>query len=465
MQNLFPFKPALAIATFIAMLIVPEFIPQLKNLKPLEWKAVPLVFDFVPRDLAASPGGESEYESKVSEPIRDPAHSLDSFYESLRRAETGNPGAVARILHYGDSPATADLITSDTRELLQEKFGNAGHGFHLIAKPWAWYEHRGIRVSSEGWSIDPATRPSFADGVYGLGGVSFRGTTGAYATFRIRESGHNQIELSYLAMPGGGRFNVSVNGSEAGIVDTAKAEYSPAWARFTVPGDAREVSIVVSKGNVRLFGINLEKNESGVVYHSLGLNGAYISVLARMFKEHAWASQLRHHRPDLVIINYGTNESVYKDFIERSYAREMKEVIRRVRTAVPQASILLMSPMDRGTRDVRGSIGTVPILPRLVAMQERLAAENGCAFFNTFQAMGGPGTMGRWYRTEPRLVSADFIHPLPAGARIVGGLLFRSITDGYDSYKVRRLSRHAKIAESINGQAHENHRNPSQGIE
>ena len=30
--------------------------------------------------------------------------------------------------------------------------------------------------------------------------------------------------------------------------------------------------------------------------------------------------------------------------------------------------------------------------------------------------------MGRWYAAEPRLVGADFIHPMPAGAKIVGEL-------------------------------------------
>ncbi|MBI4890897.1 MAG: hypothetical protein HY821_09760, partial [Acidobacteria bacterium] len=40
---------------------------------------------------------------------------------------------------------------------------------------------------------------------------------------------------------------------------------------------------------------------------------------------------------------------------------------------------------------------------------------------------------------EPRLVSADFIHPLPAGARIVGTLLYDALMDGYNSYKQRLL--------------------------
>ena len=40
---------------------------------------------------------------------------------------------------------------------------------------------------------------------------------------------------------------------------------------------------------------------------------------------------------------------------------------------------------------------------------------------------------------EPRLVSADFIHPMPAGARLVGTLLYNALMDGYNSYKQRLL--------------------------
>ena len=52
-----------------------------------------------------------------------------------------------------------------------------------------------------------------------------------------------------------------------------------------------------------------------------------------------------------MVINYGTNESMYADYIERYYPGELREVIERVKTAVPRASVLVMSPMDRGQRD------------------------------------------------------------------------------------------------------------------
>ena len=93
--------------------------------------------------------------------------------------------------------------------------------------------------------------------------------------------------------------------------------------------------------------------------------------------------------------------------------------------------------MDRGERDPNGKIITAPTLPRLVEIQQRVAAETGCAFFNTFQAMGGEGTMARWYESQPRLVSADFMHPLPAGARKVGVLLDQSLETAYRRYQAK----------------------------
>ena len=80
----------------------------------------------------------------------DPHHELDHFYGALLK------GGTVRILHYGDSPTTGDLITADARVMFQKQFGDAGAGFVLIAKPWAWYNHRGVDMDSPHWAIDVA---------------------------------------------------------------------------------------------------------------------------------------------------------------------------------------------------------------------------------------------------------------------------------------------------------------------
>jgi hypothetical protein len=54
--------------------------------------------------------------------------------------------------------------------------------------------------------------------------------------------------------------------------------------------------------------------------------------------------------------------------------------------------------------------------------------------------------MAAWYRAEPRLVTADFIHPMPAGAKMVADLVYGGLMKGFAAYKAKREE--LKIAES-----------------
>lgn len=433
-----PWKTLLTLACLGAMLWIPDFLPQYKDYKVLDWRSLPGVFSFTPR-LAAS-AIEDEQARMRPDPMRVAAQSatalsgnLDHFYQSLDQLEKGERQTVT-ILHYGDSPTTADMITADVRAMLQSRFGDAGHGYHLIAKPWAWYDHRGVSVESEGWQIDPANQSTVRDGLYGLGGVSFRGEAGAFSKFWLREPGPMRVEIDYL--PGGGTIALFAAGRTVGRIDTAKGD---GHASVEIPA-VRRFEIHVESGTTRLFGVFLARPQRGVSYSSLGLNGAYISLLMRMFNGAHWQGELRHTKADLVVINYGTNESVYAEFVDKAFEKELRATIARVRTALPEASILVMSPMDRGKRDSSGEISTVPALHRLVTIEQRVSADLQVGFFNTFEAMGGPGTMGRWYEAEPRLVSADFIHPMPQGAKIVGTLLYKALMSGYQKFRMQEMS-------------------------
>jgi lysophospholipase L1-like esterase len=213
-------------------------------------------------------------------------------------------------------------------------------------------------------------------------------------------------------------------------VDTAD-DKKPGFAEFALPPGTITIELTVSSGNVRLFGYRFDKERPGVQYSSLGVNGAQVQMVLRYFEPHQWTAALRHEDPALVVLNYGTNESIFPAYVENQYPDELRKVIARVREALPNASILLMGPMDRGVMDASGEITTPESLEKLIEVQKAVAAETGCAFFNTFHAMGGAGTMGRWYHAEPRLVSADFMHPLPAGAAKVGALFEEALVAGY----------------------------------
>jgi lysophospholipase L1-like esterase len=439
-----PKKTSLAIATLGALLLLLEFA---KLARPFTLSEV---LDFRPRDMpyteplmpipvVKAPVTGSR--RPIIEPnLIDPHDKLRAFYLALWRTELGAPGAVTRVLHYGDSPVTADSITADVRSLLQQHFGDAGHGFVLIAKPWAWYGHRGVEVEGKDWRIAAATQIRARDGFHGLGGVSFEGDTGASSHFKLAED-HAEMEIHFLRQPGGGVLTVEASGQKLGSVETSGPDKQPAYQSFPLNAGAREINLSVERGPVRLFGVSFERNTPGVIYNSLGLNGGQVQTVVRYFDKPQWTEELQHQHPDLVVINYGTNESIYAEYIERSYPSELRQVIASVKAAVPLASVLIMSPMDRGQRDSDSRITTVPTLPRLVEIQRQMASEMGCAFFNTFQAMGGEGTMARWYDSQPRLVSADFTHPMPAGARKVGVLLDQALESGYRQFKAREQRR------------------------
>ena len=434
-----PKKTTLTILTFAALVVLLSLVKVARPIAP------GAVVDFRPRasntmEPVARPSGPTRANpsrpASATPDLIDEHENLKAFYQALWRTESKLPGAVTRVLHYGDSPVTADSITADARALLQEHYGDAGHGFILIAKPWAWYGHRGVDILGRGWHIEAATQSHARDGLVGLGGVSFEGAIGAASQIVLQED-HARMEVEYLRQPGGGQLAIRSEGRELSEIETDDAAKQAGFQTVELPAGTRNIDLVVERGPVRLFGVSFERDDPGVIYNSLGLNGGQVQAVVRYFDKAQWSVELQHQRPDLVVLNYGTNESIYADYIEKSYPGELREVIGRVKAAVPNASVLIMSPMDRGQRDASGRITTVPSLPRLVEIQRQTAAQMGCAFFNTFQAMGGEGTMARWYESQPRLVSADFTHPLPGGARKVGVLLDQALEAGYRRYQAK----------------------------
>jgi lysophospholipase L1-like esterase len=374
-------------------------------------------------------------------PLVDPHNSLDGFFAALQRAESGELQGKIHILHYGDSPTTADLITADVRARLQERFGNAGHGFSLVAPPWAWYQHRGIRLRASGWRMVSPAMGMKGDGKYGLGGVSFEGSPGSYSQITLQDRTHTRLKVYYLNQPNGGTFEIVADGQVVAETSTAAETVGSAASTFPIPSGTQEVLLRVTSGNARVFGLEFSRNSPGVVYSSLGLNGANTTTLSRYMEAGHWGQQLRAAEPQLVVINYGTNESVYGAFVTKYLETELRHLVSLVRESVPNSAILIMSPMDRGTRNDAGEIVTPETIPDIVRIQEKVARDMKVAFFNTFEAMGGAGTMARWYQRNPRLVGADYIHPMPAGAKLVGDLLYQGLEEQYQRYKLKKIQK------------------------
>jgi lysophospholipase L1-like esterase len=430
----------LAVGTYAVAALLAHRIPPLRSFASVDAARIPQVWEMpIPEPPKPPPGPTMAEMRSARDQALAPDHlsghgqELDHFYEALYR------GRIVRVLHYGDSPTTGDLITADVRALLQKQFGDAGAGFTLLARPWAWYNHRGVGMETSGdWQIEIAGIAERKDGMYGPGGARFRGKEGSEALWTLKLTHQRSAEVAYLSTPEGGTFEFEADGAVVGNGDTKSDQTGPGFVTFSLPPGATEFKLRVTRGSPEFFGVEFRKDRAGVIYSSLGVNGAGVTLLSRSFSRAHLAAQLQHYWPDLVVLAYGTNESGFPEFVDSTWGSELELAIKRVRAAVPKASILLMSPMDRGEVKEDGQIGTIDALPRLVAIEERVAAQQGVAFFNTFEAMGGSGTMARWYAAEPRLVGADYIHPLAPGAKMIGELLYSALRDGYNEYKLRR---------------------------
>ncbi|MCZ2155239.1 MAG: GDSL-type esterase/lipase family protein, partial [Bryobacterales bacterium] len=298
-----------------------------------------------------------------------------------------------------------------------------------------------IRLRAANWEMVTPALGMKGDGKYGLGGVSFVGRKGAYSEVTLDDPNQTHLRVYFEAQPGGGDFEVAADGNSLAQTRTDSPASQSAVESYALPPGTRQVSIQVRSGEVRVFGMEFSRARPGIVYSSLGLNGANTTILSRSMDARHWAEQLREADPRLVVINYGTNESVYSSFVTQQLETELRRVIQRIREAEPDCAILVMSPMDRGVRGESGEIVTPETIPEVVRIQERVAADLKVAFFNTYEAMGGAGTMAKWYRKEPRLVGGDYIHPMPAGAKLVGDLLFEGLNEQYQRYKLMEMQK------------------------
>ena len=372
--------------------------------------------------------------------IQDYGCGMAHFYAALARTEQKQPGAITRICHFGDSPISGDLISGAARTLLQEKFGDSGHGWIFIAKPWDFYYHENVLMEGKDWKVSSPVLPGGGGGSFGLGGASF--TAGSPSAFsRIRTTKKNEgaavsrYDIFYRAQPHGGSFLAYVDKEKPREFSTQADAKGSAVVSISVEDGGHTLRLTPKgDGLVTLYGVALERNTPGVVYDTLGLLGGTVHHLT-LFHQDTWTEDLQNRKPDLVILNFGTNESNYGYLPYAEYIRNYSVVIQRIRAALPNASILIMAPMDRAVRDDDGDIVTIPSIPTLVAAQRRVARAEGVAFYNTFAAMGGMGTMARWYDDQPRLVTGDFTHPTYTGAQQLGTMLVDALLKGFTEYK------------------------------
>jgi lysophospholipase L1-like esterase len=367
--------------------------------------------------------------------------ALDGFLERLAKSDAGYAGAVTRVVHWGDSVVAADHITSAVRAKMQMRFGDAGHGFHLLAKPNASYVHKAIEFrGGEDWQRCYIINKCKSDGLYGLGGTTVWSSGGAETRFRTSDSTPNgrkasRIELWYLQEPKGGNVKVSVDDAEPVLVSTAGE--GDGWKVIDVEDGPHELKIrAAGGGKVRLYGVVIERDVPGVVWDGMAQLGAFTSRMLYFDADHI-RDQIAHRDAGLLVFMFGGNDLLLPSHRLDEYEDDFRNMLKRFRAQTKPPDCLVMSPVDHGVREGQRIVSN-PMVAKITAIQREVAFEQGCAFFDTQAAMGGDGSVARWRKSNPPRISGDLAHLTDAGQKVLGHMLYVAILQRYVEYRGRK---------------------------
>jgi lysophospholipase L1-like esterase len=361
-----------------------------------------------------------------------------NFQASLARPLALPPSQwtnVFRWLHIGDSHTGGDYLTGELRHRLQERYGDAGVGW--ITPGYVLNQRSdSVKLSNEnGWSVQRAMLQKLDPTAVPFGGQLGTGSAGAGARLTFKNPEAAQLmRVSVLQAVTGGNTALEVasdSGSNATLppplMDGRNWQMSSLlldvggerlWMR--VPGTGADARATVG-------GIAIEKLAPGVVLDAVGVNGAQIDEFLG-WSEEALNTVLSARPPNVVVLEFGTNEAVGRDFDQAAYIDKVATAVRRLRQSSKAAIILMLPPdihraatVQTGRRRSRSRItcgespewlGSVSEALRQVARQERTLVWD---WGKWVRARGGACGTFSLANMNPPLARPDYVHFTPEG--------------------------------------------------
>jgi len=452
--------------------------PRVRKVRPAADAAVASPAPAAPDGGAPTAAADLDPPTSLPGSIEDPSGAaLLPLYRALAALDAGQPARVG-IVQLGDSLTAADFQTATMRARLQQRFGDAGRGFLLPGKPIKHYYLGDAAYGTEGsWDVEYGMKRTAIEPV-GLGGVRIHSgspkVSAWVGTCARCASGHtvSRIELWYRRTSDGGSLEITVDDGKPQLLATrlpagAPIEYTATHV-IEVPDGEHRVSLhPVGDGVVELFAVIMERAQPGVVLDAIGVVGAQATHLERW--DWTWvAEQLARRQPALVVLAYGTNEMDDEELNLQRFEDRLVELVRRVRSAVPDAAVMIQGPPDRGKRALtrkecekplklkkpkgkgkkpivipegavrEGCLWQTPTaVPPIIEAERRAAYRAGAAFFDVYTAMGGIDRTDTFFRQEPKWFYKDHTHLAGPGGAWVANHLLDDLLSRYDAWRAR----------------------------
>jgi len=366
--------------------------------------------------------------------------ALKSFFVKLKELKEGKRKNVV-IVHIGDSHLQADFFSGMIRQHLQRDYGNAGRGLIFPYHVAGSNEPFNYRSSSTGeWK---GRRCVLATPTYirvGISGFGLR-TDDSSATLKINVKSNDSLNYSFNHMllfhdAGPHCFNwvvyTSRNHKDSVVINDSAAKYGSAVDSIVFKDTMQVLSMCVrksdtSKFEASTFGMVLTNNQPGILYHTIGANGARNADYTH---SEYFIQQLAALHPDLVIISLGTNEAYARNYSTPDFENDMDTLYSNIKQVAPDADFLYTTPND----SYRNHKYKNPDVAEAAAAIKRTAEKHNAAYWDFYHIMGGFGSMQKWYLKH--LSQRDRVHFTVGGYTLQADLFYqalhKTIIDGLD---------------------------------
>lgn len=173
-----------------------------------------------------------------------------------------------------------------------------------------------------------------------------------------------------------------------------------------------------------LNGIVLENNQTGVLYHSIGVNGAKYSDYS---KYPLFFEQLNVLKPDLIIISLGTNEAFDK-LCDQCFYSQLEEFLNTLRSKEPNIPLLLTTPPPSLFKRKYPNHYVETYSSQII----NNSLVNRYSVWDLYRALGGNQSMSKLIKQG--FIAKDRVHYSSAGYKEQGILLFEALMERYQHH-------------------------------
>ncbi len=355
-----------------------------------------------------------------------PSSTLSKVFSKLDAVKNKESNNSFNVIHFGDSHIQGDFFSGEIRRLLQSEFGYSGQGLIFPYSLCKSYGPRGVKAASKGTWIGTNILKNTEKKNTGVTGYTlFTSNQNAELSFEITEKFTGKISKRICIWTSADTNSLDYQLNDGfQLIDEKKINSNLKYRVYESDSTIESFNMRLMKSNESnqqfyFHGFEfLSDNQNGINYHHCGVVGAQFTHLIN--NAELTLSQLTALKPDLVIFSFGTNEAYDQKVDTNFYYKSITDFIKNIQKSAPDLSIILTTAPD--TR----SQGRTPPNQRTVNRQlGRIAKDLDLSMYDLNEAMGGWGSLFRWY--ENKLTLDDKLHFNANGYSLQGKMLTHSL--------------------------------------